>query len=68
MDAGDRVISIVVGIIVFLLIREVLAWYWKINERISNQRTTNELLQEQNELLKANNEILTKFVEDFMNK
>ena len=54
-------------IIAFLLFREVVTWYWKINEMSSNQTKTNELLKEQNELLKANNELLKEFVDDFTN-
>lgn len=38
-------ISIVVGILLFLLLRELVCWYWKINLRI-------ELAEEQNLLLK----------------
>lgn len=68
MKSEYVLIAIVVGIIVFFIIREILTWYWKIDEIISNQRMTNELLQEQNEILKTNNEILNQFVEDFMNK
>lgn len=57
-----QILFLIAGIaIVFLLIREVVTWYWKINEITDNQRKTNELLREQNELLRD-------FVEDFTNK
>ncbi len=68
MNPTDVLIQIGIAIIVFLIFREIFTWYWKINEIISNQRMTNELLQEQNELLESNNEILSQFVEDFMRK
>lgn len=42
---GTLVIGIIVFILLFLLLREVNMWYWKINERIS-------LMQEQNNLLR----------------
>jgi len=37
---------IVVGIvaIVFIVLREVLLWYWKINEMVQNQKKTNYLI------------------------
>ncbi|SEL44697.1 hypothetical protein [Parapedobacter koreensis] len=68
MNLTDVLIFLGVGIVVFLIFREIVMWYWKINEIVSNQRVTNELLEEQNELLEANNEILSQFVEDFMKK
>ena len=39
-------IFIVVGIvaIVFIVLREVLLWYWKINEMVQNQKKTNYLI------------------------
>jgi len=39
------IIMIVVLIILFLIFREVNAWYWKINERIEIQNKTNMLLE-----------------------
>lgn len=68
MNLQDVLIFIGVAIIAFLIFREIVMWYWKINEIVSNQRITNELLEEQNELLESNNEILSQFVEDFMKK
>ena len=35
---------IAILIILFLLLREVVMWYWKINERIKLQKETNVLL------------------------
>lgn len=35
---------IAILIILFLLLREVVMWYWKINERIKLQKETNDLL------------------------
>ena len=42
---GALVIGIIIFIAIFLLLREVNMWYWKINERIA-------LMQEQNNLLR----------------
>jgi uncharacterized membrane protein (DUF106 family) len=39
------IISLIVAIAFFILIRELVCWYYKINER-------NEILREQNEILK----------------
>jgi sensor domain CHASE-containing protein len=39
------IISLLVAIAFFILIREIVCWYYKINER-------NEILREQNEILK----------------
>lgn len=35
---------IAILILLFLLLREVVMWYWKINERIKLQKETNVLL------------------------
>ncbi len=45
MDTASIIFLIIVVLIIFLLLREVNCWYWKINKRIS-------LLEEQNQLLK----------------
>jgi hypothetical protein len=42
---GIIIIAVIVFILIFLILREVNCWYWKINERIS-------LMNEQNDLLK----------------
>ena len=42
---GTLVIGFIIFIVLFLLLREVNMWYWKINERIA-------LMQEQNNLLR----------------
>lgn len=41
------------SIVLFLILREVNMWYWKINERISNQNKTNALLEKILTQLKA---------------
>ena len=45
---------------VFLIIRELVLWYWKVNTIVNNQeaqlneqRLTNQLLKQQNDLLKS---------------
>ncbi|MDA3930315.1 MAG: hypothetical protein PF541_15300 [Prolixibacteraceae bacterium] len=38
-------ITIAAVVIVFLILREVFCWYWKINQRISLQKEQNELLK-----------------------
>lgn len=38
-------IVILLTIVFFLLLRKVFLWYWRINEMVSNQEKTNDLLQ-----------------------
>jgi hypothetical protein len=38
-------IILVVGVLIFLLLREVNCWYWKVNRRIELQEETNDLLK-----------------------
>lgn len=46
-------ISIILFVILFLVFREVNCWYWKVNERLDEQKKTNALLQEFIELMKG---------------
>jgi len=39
-------IILVVTILVFLIIRELVMWYWKVNKRIKKQERQIELLEE----------------------
>lgn len=43
-DIGGVIIIIVLAIVVFLILRMLNLWYWKINERLNEQRKTNILL------------------------
>jgi hypothetical protein len=38
----NLLISIVVAIVIFLIIREILCWYWKINARLAQLEKLNE--------------------------
>lgn len=42
---GIIVLALGVLIIIFLIVREINCWYWKINERISLMNQQNNLLQ-----------------------
>ncbi|HNX54847.1 MAG TPA: hypothetical protein PKO30_04640 [Prolixibacteraceae bacterium] len=46
------IIYIVLAIALFLILREVACWYWKINERKALMEEQNELLKELIELKK----------------
>ena len=46
-------IVLAIAIIVFLICREIVMWYWKINERIKLQKETQALLAKQNKILEA---------------
>lgn len=53
-DSGDLirgVITFAVMILIFLLLREVVMWYWKINTIIDNQAQQIRTQQETNNLL-----------------
>jgi hypothetical protein len=39
------ILVIVILVIIFLILRELNCWYWKINERLEQQRRTNFLLE-----------------------
>ena len=39
------VIAIIVLVLIFLLLKEVICWYWKINKRVSLMEETNHLLR-----------------------
>ncbi len=41
----NSIIAVVIGIVVFIALRELLLWYWKIPEIIKNQKETNFLLR-----------------------
>jgi divalent metal cation (Fe/Co/Zn/Cd) transporter len=49
MNVADSLMGFVVAVFIivalFFLCREILNWYWKINERITLQKETNHLLQ-----------------------
>ena len=38
----NLLISIVVAIVIFVIIREILCWYWKINARLAQLEKLNE--------------------------
>lgn len=45
------IIAIVVCFLLFLALREVVLWYWKVDTIIKNQEVTNKLLHHNNALL-----------------
>ncbi|MCF6267093.1 MAG: PDZ domain-containing protein [Desulfuromusa sp.] len=48
---GQLLIALVVMIAVFLICRELLCWYWKINERLTCLKDIRDLLQKNHDLL-----------------
>lgn len=42
---GWIILWVIVVVVLWLLLRELVCWYYKINERISLQKETNELLK-----------------------
>lgn len=49
---GDFLIMLIVAIVIFILCRELICWYYKINKSISNQEEIIKLLKDINEKLK----------------
>lgn len=49
---GDFLIMLIVAIVIFILCRELICWYYKINKSISNQEEIINLLKDINEKLK----------------
>lgn len=45
MNVTGLIVTLIVLIILFLVMREVNCWYWKINKKIELQEKTNELLE-----------------------
>lgn len=41
----------VIIIVLFLVFREIVCWYWKINDMVKNQNTQIDLLRQQNKYL-----------------
>ena len=46
MWSGGTIIFVLVGIVIFVLIRELLCWYWKINEVVELLRAIRDRLPE----------------------
>lgn len=50
-SSGDGIILYIIGAVLalallFILLRELFCWYWKINQMVKNQAETIELLKE----------------------
>lgn len=45
MNVTGLIVTLIVTILLYLALREVNCWYWKINKNIELQEKTNELLQ-----------------------
>lgn len=52
---GDAIIYLIIIVVVFLLLREVNCWYWKINKGLEKFEEINENLNELVRLTKKNN-------------
>lgn len=50
-DLIGVIIAIGAGILLFLALREVMLWYWKVDTIIKNQEINNKLLSNNNALL-----------------
>jgi uncharacterized protein YpmB len=52
-------VAIFLGI--FLIIRGIMLWYWKIDVIVKNQEEQTMLLMQQNELLRTQNDLIAEF-------
>jgi hypothetical protein len=50
---GTLLVYLAILVIIFLIFREFVMWYWKVNERITLQNNTNDLLRELIETLNS---------------
>lgn len=49
---SSPILMIIIGLLVILLIRELITWYWKINQLIKIQESQEDILKEiHNELI-----------------
>jgi uncharacterized protein YpmB len=46
---------------IFLIIRSIMLWYWKIDVIVKNQEEQTMLLMQQNELLRTQNDLIAEF-------
>lgn len=37
---------IIIGLLIFFVLREIMCWYWRIHERVNNQEKQIELLED----------------------
>lgn len=61
-DFATAIIGVIVAILLvlllsFLILRQIFLWYWKVNERLEEQRKTNVLLKGIYEALLQGNQI-----------
>ena len=52
IDWGSIFILIIISVVVFLICRELICWYWKINKTVALMEEQNRLMSDQNNLLK----------------
>jgi hypothetical protein len=52
----SAIVLIIVLVVLFLILREVNLWYWRINERVKLQEKTNSLLQQILDRIEPNQE------------
>ena len=48
---GAFLIILLIALVVFLILRSVMLWYWKIDTMVTNQEAQNKLMAEQRDLL-----------------
>lgn len=51
---SGAIFILIIGIAVFFLMREVMTWYYKINEIVRNQEKQEKLLEEIRDAIKKN--------------
>lgn len=54
---GELIIVLIVTIAIFFLCREIMCWYWKINEHLENQKKIIEKLDKLDQVISQLDEI-----------
>lgn len=54
---GEFILLLIITIAIFFLCREIMCWYWKINEHLDNQKKIIEKLDKLDQVISELNEI-----------
>lgn len=64
-DYGYLLFVLLIGVLIFIVCRELLCWYWKINKMVSNQEETIRLLKKIAGEEESDFKIIDQFKKDY---
>lgn len=67
LTGAQQLFFLLILIVIFFLCRELMCWYWKINELVRLQKESNEIKEDQLEVMKQNLESSNKLLEIMKN-